>query len=43
MKIVVCNIGSTSFNFQLLDMESEKQLAKGYIERVGEENAIVNF
>jgi acetate kinase len=24
-------------------MESEKQLAKGYIERVGEENAIVNF
>ncbi len=43
MKIVVCNIGSTSFKFQLLDMESEKQLAKGYIERVGEENAIVNY
>ena len=43
MKIVVCNIGSTSFQFQLLDMESENQLAKGYIERVGEPDAIVNF
>lgn len=43
MKIVVCNVGSTSLKFQLLQMENEQQLAKGYIERVGEENAIVNF
>ena len=43
MKIVVCNIGSTSFKFQLLDMNSEIQLAKGYIERVGENDAIINY
>lgn len=43
MKIIVCNIGSTSFKFQLLDMDSEITIAKGYIERVGEENAIVTY
>ena len=43
MKIVVCNIGSTSLKFQLLEMDSEKQLAKGYIERVGEEDSIINY
>ncbi|MBK8946889.1 MAG: acetate/propionate family kinase [Ignavibacteriae bacterium] len=43
MKIVVCNIGSTSLKFQLLDMNNEQQLAKGYIERVGEKDAIVNY
>ncbi len=43
MKIVVCNIGSTSLKFQLLDMKYEHQLAKGYIERVGEDDAIINY
>ncbi|MDX1700336.1 MAG: acetate/propionate family kinase [Melioribacteraceae bacterium] len=43
MKIVVCNVGSTSFKFQLLDMEDETQRARGYIERVGESISIVNF
>jgi len=43
MKIVVCNVGSTSLKFQLLDMVTEQQLAKGYIERVGEEDAIINY
>jgi len=43
MKIIVCNIGSTSFKYQLLDMESEKQISRGYIERVGEDNAIVTY
>ena len=43
MKIVVCNVGSTSFKFQLLDMEDEAQRARGYIERVGESISILNF
>ena len=43
MNIIVCNIGSSSFKFQLLDMTSEKQLAKGYSERVGQENAVVTY
>lgn len=43
MKIIVCNIGSTSFKFQLLDMETEKQISKGYIEKVGGECAIINY
>jgi acetate kinase len=43
MNIMVCNIGSSSFKFQLLDMTSEKQLAKGYSEKVGQDNAIVAY
>ena len=43
MKIIVCNIGSTSFKFQLLDMNSESLIAKGYTERVGSNNAIINY
>jgi acetate kinase len=43
MKIIVCNIGSTSFKFQLLDMNTENMIAKGYTERVGSKNAIINY
>lgn len=43
MKIIVCNIGSTSFKFQLLDMNSEILIAKGYTERVGTDNAIITY
>lgn len=43
MKIVVCNVGSTSLKFQLLDMTNEHQIARGYIERVGEDDAIITF
>lgn len=43
MKIIVCNIGSSSFKFQLLDMSSETQLARGYTERVGKDDAIVSY
>ncbi len=43
MKIVVCNIGSSSFKFQLLEMETEKQLARGYTERVGSGSAIISY
>jgi acetate kinase len=35
MKILVANLGSTSFKYQLLDMKGEKQLARGGIERIG--------
>jgi len=43
MKIIVCNIGSTSFKFQLLDMDTETMIAKGYAERVGSKDAIINY
>jgi acetate kinase len=43
MKIIVCNIGSTSFKFQLLEMNGEKQLARGYAERVGSGNALITY
>lgn len=36
MKILVANIGSTSFKYRLYDMTDETQLAKGRIERIGE-------
>jgi acetate kinase len=43
MKIVVCNIGSSSFKFQLLDMATEHAVARGYTERVGAANAIITY
>lgn len=35
MKILVANLGSTSFKYRLLDMTDERQLARGGVERVG--------
>ncbi|MCY2992100.1 MAG: acetate/propionate family kinase [Planctomycetota bacterium] len=35
MKILVANLGSTSFKYRLFDMADERQLARGGIERVG--------
>jgi acetate kinase len=35
MKILVANLGSTSFKYRLLDMADERQLARGAIERIG--------
>ncbi len=35
MKVLVANLGSTSFKYQLLDMQTESQLAKGAVERIG--------
>ena len=43
MKIVVCNIGSSSFKFQLLEMKGERQLARGYTERVGSSEATITY
>lgn len=35
MKILVANLGSTSFKYRLFDMRDERQLARGGIERIG--------
>ena len=43
MKIMVCNIGSTSFKFQLIDMRDESVLCRGNVERVGSEKARMRF
>jgi acetate kinase len=35
MKILVANLGSTSFKYRLFDMADERQLARGGVERIG--------
>lgn len=35
MKILVANLGSTSFKYRLFDMSDERQMARGGIERIG--------
>ncbi len=35
MKILVANLGSTSFKFRLFDMTTEAQIARGGIDRIG--------
>ena len=35
MKILVANIGSTSFKYSLLEMDTEQELARGACERIG--------
>lgn len=35
MKILVANLGSTSFKYRLFDMSDEQQLARGGVERIG--------
>ncbi|MCA9028824.1 MAG: acetate/propionate family kinase [Planctomycetaceae bacterium] len=37
MKVLVANLGSTSFKYRLFDMQTESQLARGGIDRIGEE------
>ena len=39
MKVLVANLGSTSFKYRLFDMESEQQLARGGIDRIGAEQS----
>lgn len=39
MKILVANIGSTSFKYRLYQMPDEKLLARGGVERIGAENS----
>lgn len=35
MKVLVVNCGSSSLKYQLIDMDKEEVLAKGYIEKIG--------
>ena len=35
MKILVANLGSTSFKYRLFDMADERQMARGGVERIG--------
>src|SRR6478752_7458109 len=39
MKILVANLGSTSFKYRLFDMANEKVLARGGVERIGSEQS----
>ncbi|MFC1509490.1 acetate/propionate family kinase [Candidatus Omnitrophota bacterium] len=43
MNVIVCNIGSTSFKFQFINMDDERVIARGHIERVGSDNAHGKF
>ncbi|MBT4136480.1 MAG: acetate/propionate family kinase, partial [Candidatus Latescibacteria bacterium] len=36
MKILVANVGSTSFKYRLFDMTNESVLAEGRLERIGD-------
>lgn len=42
MKILVLNCGSSSVKYQLFNMEQETVLAKGLVERIGLEQAVLN-
>lgn len=39
MKVLVANLGSTSFKYRLFDMTDERQLARGGIERIGDQES----
>ena len=41
MKILVLNSGSSSLKYQVIDMETEKVLAKGYFERIGQPSSFL--
>ena len=40
MKVLVANLGSTSFKYRLFDLSTESQLAKGGIDRIGQAGAL---
>ncbi len=41
MKILVLNSGSSSLKYQVIDMETENTVAKGYFERIGQPNSFL--
>jgi acetate kinase len=41
MKILVANLGSTTFKYRLLDMTDQRQLARGAVDRIGSEESLV--
>ncbi|MGI6204351.1 MAG: acetate/propionate family kinase [Anaerovoracaceae bacterium] len=42
MKILVINCGSSSLKYQLIDMDGERLLCKGLVERIGMEGSAIN-
>lgn len=43
MKILVINSGSSSIKFQLIDMPSERLICSGLVERIGYDDAVLNY
>ena len=41
MKILILNAGSSSLKYQLMDMDGEKMLAKGLVDRIGIEGSAI--
>ena len=41
MKVLVLNSGSSSLKYQVIDMETEEMLVKGYFERIGQANSFL--
>ena len=41
MKVLVINAGSSSLKYQLIDMQTEKAVAKGGCERIGIEGSFL--
>lgn len=41
VKILVLNSGSSSLKYQVIDMETEEMLVKGYFERIGQPNSFL--
>ena len=41
MNVLVINAGSSSIKYQLINMENEKELAKGIAERIGFDNSVL--
>ena len=41
MKILVLNSGSSSLKYQVIDMDTEEMLVKGYFERIGQQNSFL--
>ena len=43
MKILIINSGSSSIKFQLMEMPSEILICSGLVERIGHEDAVLNY
>ena len=43
MNVFVLNCGSSSIKFQLIDIENETAVAKGVVERIGANDAIIKY
>ena len=43
MKILVINAGSSTLKFQLIDMDNEKVVAKGNVEKIGDATSFLKY